>query len=80
MIMTAVAKAVYRGSDGSVHYLSSSPDHSLLIITDPVLGVELIEFDGPAQLTSHPKSDVWGTSRFLLRRRRRLPSVLVSHR
>jgi hypothetical protein len=57
MIMTAVAKAVYRGSDGSVHYLSSSPDHSLLIITDPVLGVERIEFDGPAQLTSHPKSD-----------------------
>jgi len=57
MIMTAVAKAVYRGSDGSLHYLSSSPDHSLLIITDPVLGVERIEFNGPAQLTSHPKSD-----------------------
>jgi hypothetical protein len=48
--MAAVAKAVHRGADGSVHYLSSSPDHSVLIITDPVLGVDRIELDGPCRL------------------------------
>lgn len=47
MIMTAVAKAVHRGADGSVHYLMSTPESSLLVITDPVLGVDKIRFDGP---------------------------------
>lgn len=50
MIMSAVAKAVHRGSDGSVHYLMSTPDSSLLVITDPVLGVRRIPFDGPCRL------------------------------
>jgi hypothetical protein len=49
--MTAVAKAVYRGSDGSVHYLMSTPDSSLLVVTDPALGVRRFSFDGPCRLT-----------------------------
>jgi hypothetical protein len=48
--MTAVAKAVHRGADGSVHFLSSTPDRSVLIITDPVLGKDEITFDGPVRL------------------------------
>jgi hypothetical protein len=49
MIMTTVAKAVHRGADGSVHYLMSTEDSSLLVITDPVLGVDKIRFDGPVR-------------------------------
>jgi hypothetical protein len=49
--MSTVAEAVHRGSDGSVHYLASAPDSSLLIVTDPVLGVRRLSFDGPCRLT-----------------------------
>jgi hypothetical protein len=48
--MGARARAVHRGADGSVHYLSSTPDGSLLIITDPAVGVTRIPFDGPCRL------------------------------
>jgi hypothetical protein len=48
--MTALAKAVHRGDDGSVHYLVSTPESSLLVITDPVLGVDRIPFDGPVRM------------------------------
>jgi len=50
MIMSTVAQAVHRGSDGSVHYLSSTPTGSMLIIADPVLGVSRIRFDGLCRL------------------------------
>jgi hypothetical protein len=50
LIMTALAKAVHRGDDGSVHYLVSTPESSLLVITDPVLGVDRIPFDGPVRM------------------------------
>jgi hypothetical protein len=54
MIMTAVAKAVHRGN-GSVHYLSSSVDGSLLIVTDPALGIRRIPVEGPCRLIAgHP--------------------------
>jgi hypothetical protein len=48
--MSAVAKAVHRGVDGSVHYLMSSNECSLLVVTDPALGVDRIEFDGPVRM------------------------------
>jgi hypothetical protein len=49
--MSTVAEAVHRGTDGSVHYLSSTPTGSQLIITDPALGVRRIPLDGPCRLT-----------------------------
>jgi hypothetical protein len=52
MIMTAVAKAVHRGTDGSVHYLMSTRENSLLVVTDPVLGVDKIRLDGPCRQTA----------------------------
>jgi hypothetical protein len=56
--MTAVAKAVHRGADGSVHYLMSTRDGSLLVIADPALGVRRISFDGPVRLVPQDsKSD-----------------------
>jgi hypothetical protein len=56
--MVARAKAVHRGTDGSVHYLRSTPDNSLLVITDPVLGVRRIPFEGPVRLVPRDsKSD-----------------------
>jgi hypothetical protein len=48
--MSAVAKAVHRGTDGSVHYLMSGAESSLLVVTDPALGVDRIEFDGPVRM------------------------------
>jgi hypothetical protein len=48
--MSTVAEAVYRGTDGSVHYMSSTPAGSQLIITDPVLGVRRIGLNGPYRL------------------------------
>jgi len=50
--MSRLAKAVHRGADGSVHYLASSRDGSELIITDPVVGLSRINFDGPCRLVS----------------------------
>lgn len=47
--MNAVAKAVHRGADGSVHYLSSTVDGSLLIIADPAYGAVKIPLDGPCR-------------------------------
>lgn len=47
--MGAVAEAVHRGADGSVHYLSSSVDGSLLIIADPAYGVARIPLGGPCR-------------------------------
>jgi hypothetical protein len=47
---SAIAKAVHRGVDGSVHYLLSPPDGSLLIVTDPKVGVSKVPFDGPCRL------------------------------
>jgi hypothetical protein len=47
--MSAVAKAVHRGANGSVHYLSSTVDGSLLIIADPAYGVVKIPLDGPCR-------------------------------
>jgi hypothetical protein len=52
MIMKARAKRVHQGTDGSVHFLASSDTYSLLIITDPALGEDRIEFDGPCYLKS----------------------------
>ena len=46
------AKAVHRGVDGSVHYLSSSDTFSLLIIADPAYGAAKavkIVLDGPCR-------------------------------
>jgi hypothetical protein len=54
--MSALAEAVHRGRDGSVHYLASSPTGSQLIITDPVLGVRRQSFDGPCVLVSNTGS------------------------
>src|SRR5512133_18135 len=55
MIMNTRAKKVYQGADGSVHFLSSGVDYSVLIITDPKLGRDQIEFDGPVRLLPrHP--------------------------
>jgi hypothetical protein len=48
--MGARARAVHRGADGSVHYLLSTPESSLLIVTDPVVGMTKIPFDGPCRL------------------------------
>jgi hypothetical protein len=48
--MSTLAKAVHRGADGSVHYLATTAEGSLLIITDPVLGVRRLPFDGPCRL------------------------------
>jgi hypothetical protein len=48
--MSTVAEAVHRGSDGSVHYLSSNPKASFLLITDPVVGVSRIPVDGLCRL------------------------------
>jgi hypothetical protein len=50
--MAAVAEAVFRGADGSVHYLSSTIEGSMLIITDPATGVSRIPIDGPARLVA----------------------------
>jgi len=47
--MSRLAKAVHRGADGSVHYLASSRDGSELIITDPVVGLSRVHFDGPCR-------------------------------
>ena len=47
--MGAVAKALHRGADGSVHYLSSTVDGSLLIIADPAYGVVKIPLEGPCR-------------------------------
>jgi hypothetical protein len=53
--MTITAKAVHRGVDGSVHFLSSSPDRSFLLITDPAFGVRRIPVEGLCRLISgHP--------------------------
>jgi hypothetical protein len=49
--MSTLAEAVHRGTDGSVHYLSSTPTGSQLIVTDPVLGVRRLSLDGPCRLT-----------------------------
>ena len=49
--VTQTAEVVHRGSDGSAHFLSSSAGGSLLIITDPAVGVVKIPFDGPCRLT-----------------------------
>jgi hypothetical protein len=54
--MSRLAKAVHRGADGSVHYLASSRDGSELIITDPVVGLSRINFDGPCRLVSRSPS------------------------
>ena len=51
MQVTQTAEVVHRGSDGSAHFLSSSAGSSLLIITDPAVGVVKIPFDGPCRLT-----------------------------
>jgi hypothetical protein len=48
--MGARARAVYRGADGSVHYLSSTAESSVLIVTDPAVGMTKIPFDGPCRL------------------------------
>jgi hypothetical protein len=48
--MSTRAQAVHRGADGSVHYLADTAEGSLLIITDPVLGVVRLPFDGPCRL------------------------------
>jgi hypothetical protein len=56
---STVAKAVHRGSDGSVHYLVSAVKSSLLVVTDPGLGVRRIELDGLCRLISaHPSGAV----------------------
>jgi hypothetical protein len=41
---------VHRGTDGSVHYLSSSPEGSDLIFTSPAFGVAQEHFDGPVRM------------------------------
>jgi hypothetical protein len=46
----ARARAVHRGADGSVHFLSSGPTSSELIITDPVARLSRLHFDGPCRL------------------------------
>jgi hypothetical protein len=51
-----LAEAVHRGRDGSIHYLASSPTGSQLIITDPVLGVRRLGFDGPVVRASNTGS------------------------
>jgi hypothetical protein len=48
--MSTLLDRVYQGADGSAHFLSSTPDRSVLIITDPVLGKDEITFDGPVRL------------------------------
>jgi hypothetical protein len=51
--MSTLARAVHRGGDGSVHYLSSADDGSTLIIADPALGKAVpIRLDGPCRLRS----------------------------
>jgi hypothetical protein len=53
--MTITAKAVHRGVDGSVHYLSFTNEASFLLITAPALGVRRIPVDGPCRLIAgHP--------------------------
>jgi hypothetical protein len=49
-VLGARARAVWRGDRDQVHHLSSTPDGSLLIITDPAVGVVKIPFDGPCRL------------------------------
>jgi hypothetical protein len=57
--MRTVAKAAHHGADGSVHYLSSSVNGSLLIIADPALGLRRIPLDGLCRLISaHPSGAV----------------------
>jgi hypothetical protein len=56
--MSTLAKAVHRGSDGSVHYLSSNVDGSTLVITDPKLGrVPPIRVDGLCRLSYRTGGD-----------------------
>jgi hypothetical protein len=50
LIMSTLLDRVYQGADGSAHFLSSTPERSVLIITDPVLGKDEITFDGPVRL------------------------------
>jgi hypothetical protein len=53
--MSTVARAVHRGQDGSVHFLSSTLTSSFLLLTDPTVGVSRIPVDGPCRLISaHP--------------------------
>ena len=49
---------MYRGVDGSVHFLSSTDQGSTLIITDPVLGVRPIRLAGPCRLTAQNEVSV----------------------
>jgi hypothetical protein len=50
--MSTLAKAVWRGDSGSVHYLSSTPEGSTLIVTDPAFGVERVHLDGPCRMVN----------------------------
>jgi hypothetical protein len=54
--MSTLAKAVWRGDSGAVHYLSSTPEGSVLIVTDPVLGVERVHLDGPCRMVTGSSS------------------------
>jgi hypothetical protein len=49
-MVNTLAQAVWRGDNGSVHYLSSSPEGSDLIFTSPAYGVAREHFDGPVRM------------------------------
>jgi hypothetical protein len=60
MIMTAVAKVVWRSADGSmVHYLSSTPEGSDLIFTSPAYGVVKEHLDGLCRQTDRASGHMY---------------------